>query len=305
MLLSMTGFGSGTAGVGAVQATAEVRTVNHRGLKISSRLTPSDAATETQVEKLVRERLRRGSVQVAVKATAIASAGGASNGAAGDVSAASTLDVSQVLHYFDMAAVAADQAGVAKPDRIEPFLTLPGATLSAEATLDGESLQAAAIAAVEAALASLHEFRKTEGEALQADLSEQVAAIRGGLSAVAARAPEVAAAARDRLKGRLEAALEGTGVQPTEEQIVREVAVFVDRADVNEEITRLASHLDQFDAMTAGDVVEGRKLDFLCQEMFREINTIGSKANDLSLSQTVVEMKAAAEKLREQVQNVE
>ena len=299
MLESMTGFGSGQATDGRVLATAEVRTVNHRGLKISSRITPSSAAVESQVEKIVKAGIRRGSVQLAVKAS-LAAAGDPSG-----ATASSSLDVLQVLHYLDGARDAATRAGLPQPDRIEPFLALPNVTFSADQSLDADELAGAAAAAVTAAVAALREFRQLEGRALKTDLQSQTAAIRGGLATVTQRAPSVAAEYRNRLHERMQTALNGTGVQLTDEQIVREVALFADRADVNEEVTRLSCHLDQFDELIDADEVEGRRLDFLCQEMFREINTIGSKANDLTLSQTVVTMKAAAEKLREQVQNVE
>ena len=298
MLESMTGFGSGQATDGHVQATAEIRTVNHRGLKISSRITPSSPAVESQVEKLVKGGIRRGSVQLSVKASL-------STGGDSGAGASSSLDVPQVLQYLDGARRAAEQAGLPQPDRIEPLLSLPGITIAADGSLDADELAGAATAAVSAAIAALREFRQLEGQALKADLQSQTTAIRGGLDSVTERAPEVAAEYRTRLHERMQAALDGTGVEITQEQIVREVALFADRADVNEEVTRLACHLDQFDELIDADEVEGRRLDFLCQEMFREINTIGSKANDLTLSQTVVTMKAAAEKLREQVQNVE
>lgn len=294
---SMTGFGLGEASVGQVAASAEVRAVNHRGLKQTVRVSPSSGKLETLCDRLGKEALRRGAVQIAVRLTAVGEE---------DSAVSADVNLGQVLHYFDWAKLAAERAHVAPPSDVTPFFSLPGAIGVRETHFDDADAEAAVRAAVEAALEALVSFRQTEGAALAADLSSNLAALREGLRSVEERAPQVVAEYRDRMRDRVSEILARSGVELPEDSLIREVAVFADKADINEEISRLHSHLDQFETLLAGpDVVEGRKLDFLCQEMFREVNTIGSKANDITLSQTVVEMKSAAEKIREQVQNVE
>ena len=296
MLRSMTGFGSGEATVGDVTATTEVRSVNHRGLKLSVRLSPTHGRIETQLEKLGKELIRRGSVQLQVKVT---EAGWAGQDVRSEVNAA------QVAAYFEAAQTAARQADIEPPHDITPFLVLPGALTTREVQFDEADLEAAVVESVRAAVEALDVFRRVEGEALAGDMLTQIAVIRESLATVDERAPQVVEEYRERIQSRLGEILARNEIELPEETIIREVAVFADRADVNEEISRLTCHLDQFEAIVGSEDVEGRKLDFLCQEMFREINTIGSKANDIVLSQTVVDMKAAAEKVREQVQNVE
>ena len=295
MLRSMTGFGAGSATVDGVTATAEFRTVNHRGLKLSLRLHPSNAKLETELDRLAKDLIRRGSVQLTVKVD---------DGSDGAVR--TEINVPQVLAFYEAAREAAAAGQMQPPGDIAALLSLPGAVTTREVAFDEAAMAGAVEAAVREAAAALDAFRQTEGEALKTDLLAQLAVIRRSLSAVAERAPQVVEEYREKIRTRLGEILARNDLSVPDETIVREVAVFADRADVNEEIARLGCHLDQFQATLNGpDEVEGRKLDFLCQEMFREINTIGSKANDLTLSQTVVEMKSAAEKVREQVQNVE
>ena len=293
----MTGFGAasreGEGPADGWSAEAEVRSVNNKGLKLSSRVVPGDQELETRLDRLVRGRLRRGSVTLSVTLSHADEGRGAG------------FDSDALAAYWASYKAAAFDAGLPEPRSIEPLLTLPGVVGRSERVELTDAARDLAAAAVEDAIDGLEAFREREGRDMRTDLAKLSAEIRRQLDPVAARAPGVAADHRDRLTERVAELLKGTGAELPESSIVREAAVFAERADINEEITRLSSHLGHFEQRIAAEDVEGRKLDFLGQEMFREINTIGSKANDLEISRHVVEMKAAAEKIREMVQNVE
>jgi uncharacterized protein (TIGR00255 family) len=155
------------------------------------------------------------------------------------------------------------------------------------------------------ALLKLAKMRQEEGAAMAADLTANARAIAADLSAVERRAPQVVEAYRARLLDRLKGLLADLGVQIQPADVVREVGIFAERSDISEEIVRLKSHLEQFATVMAERDSQGRKLDFVIQEMFRETNTIGSKANDAEIARHVIEMKTAIERMREMIQNVE
>ena len=159
--------------------------------------------------------------------------------------------------------------------------------------------------AVESALDGLHQMRVEEGEAMAADLEANCGQMVASLDEVQRRAPLVVEAYRARLEERLNRILAEIDVSVEQADVLKEVGLFADRCDISEEITRLRSHLDQFRATMQSDESSGRKLEFLTQEIVREVNTIGSKASDVEISRHVVEMKAAAERIREMIQNVE
>ena len=150
-----------------------------------------------------------------------------------------------------------------------------------------------------------HDFRQREGESMRVDLERQCETIEKELGAVAGGASQVIQEYRDKLLERIRRLIGDASISINENDVIREVALFADRCDINEEITRLRSHIEQFRRMLNGSTSQGRKLEFIGQEMFREINTIGSKANSVSIAHSVVEMKAAIERIREVLQNVE
>ena len=186
------------------------------------------------------------------------------------------------------------------------MLTLPGVVREPMASSDViESRWPLIESVLQEALAHLGRMRIEEGRTMAADLTANARAIAAELAAVERRAPEVVDAYRSRLGERLNKLLGELGVQVQPADIVREVGIFAERSDVAEEIVRLKSHLEQFDTVMATDESSGRKLEFLTQEMFRETNTIGSKANDAEIARHVIEMKSAIERMREMIQNVE
>jgi uncharacterized protein (TIGR00255 family) len=190
--------------------------------------------------------------------------------------------------------------------QIGSLLALPGVVREPTAALDLLEAHWPVIEATLAdALRSLSQMRVDEGRAMAADLAANARAIASELAAVERRAPVVVDAYRVRLTERLNKMLGELGVQIQPADIVREVGIFAERSDIAEEIVRLKSHLEQFNAVMAAHESNGRKLEFLTQEMFRETNTIGSKANDAEIARHVIEIKSAIERMREMIQNVE
>jgi uncharacterized protein (TIGR00255 family) len=186
------------------------------------------------------------------------------------------------------------------------ILALPGVVV--DATLQGSDpmeLWPQVSRVVEQALESLQTMRMQEGVAMRAELVENCAAIRRNLEKIAELAPRVVQSYRDRLHERVRSLLQELNVEVNHTDLIREVSIFAERSDIAEEIVRLRSHLDQFGEAIDGSEPSGRKLDFLTQEMFREANTIGSKASDVEISRYTVEVKGAIEKIREMTQNVE
>ena len=290
---SMTGFGTGAAAADGATASAEARSVNNRFLKVQTRLPDGAAATEAKVEALVRDRLARGAVTVAVRVDA--------PGAVGRPALAADV----LAGYLADAVAFAAANGLAPPADLAPFLALPGVVREEAADADpGRDDGGLILAAAAAALDDLDAFRVREGAAMADELRAQLGTLRDHLAAVADRAPKLAEEYRAKLHARTRDLLAAAGADAAPADLTREVVVYADKADVTEEIVRLRTHLDAFDEALAEDA-PGRKLDFLTQELNREVNTVGSKANDADLAGAVVGMKGAVEKLREILQNLE
>ena len=190
--------------------------------------------------------------------------------------------------------------------QLAPLLALPGVIHEPTAELDELEAQWPRIEGVlNEALARLAKMRIDEGRSMAADLNANARTIAAELTKIEVRAPLVVEAYRSRLGERLNKLLAEVGVQAGPADVIREVGLFAERSDISEEIVRLRSHLEQFDDVMASDESQGRKLEFLTQEMFRETNTIGSKANDAEIARHVIEIKTAIERMREMIQNVE
>jgi uncharacterized protein (TIGR00255 family) len=186
------------------------------------------------------------------------------------------------------------------------LLQLPGVVAEPdESDVNADAEWQQAEPALREALEKFDAFRRHEGESMADDLRSQMALISEQVKLVSERAPQVVVQYRDRILERVKNLLEGADVELQPSDVIREVSQFSDRCDINEEIIRLDSHLKQFEKFITSDQSEGKRLDFLSQELNREVNTIGSKANDVEIAHCVVEMKAAVEKMREVLQNVE
>lgn len=292
MLRSMTGFGRGTARVGMAEATVEVRTVNGRYAEATVRGLGELAEHETQIQSTVKEAIGRGTATVHISA---------SSGAGG---ARQRVDRAAAAAAGALLREAAEAAGLG-PDAIGIADLLRADDVLVPAPPDPDAA-ASAIAAIEAALADaldrLDAMRRAEGQSLADDLRARADTLDAATSDVEARAPARLTEARQRLLDRLAELAATPALDPG--RLEAEAVLLADKLDVTEETVRLRSHLDQFrEALAVGEPV-GRRLNFLTQEIGREVNTIGSKANDAALTRLAVSMKEEVEKIREQVQNV-
>lgn len=294
MLLSMTGHGEGHSRQGSTAVSVELRTVNSRYLKVSTRTPDGYSSLESQVEGVVRKHIRRGTIQIALRVDR--------EPTADDF----RLNEAVISGYRVQLENLYDQLHVNDSIHLEALLALPGVVDErAGRGTDVQQDWPLVKQALTDALNGLAKMREDEGQAMGADLVENCRAISVQLTAIEQRAPHVVDGYRKRLTERLNQMLAEYDVNIAASDIVREVGVFADRADISEELVRLRSHLEQFDTIMKSGESAGRKLEFLTQEMFRETNTIGSKANDAEIARHVIEIKAAIERMREMIQNVE
>jgi len=293
MLLSMTGFGRGESVVDDVKVATEVLGLNHRFLDISIRLPGALAALEAGLRRILKERLTRGRVTVTVDVA---------SGAASSTLPA-TIDVELARRYADQLRELADELRLDDDVSVTSLLSLPGVVNTGVETVEADRLAPAAVKSLERALKAFDEARAAEGAALREDLEQRIDRISELAEAIDRRVPEVVEAYRQRLGERVRELGDLGPADP--DRVALEVALFADKCDVSEEVVRLRSHIDQFREVLDSDKSAGRQLDFLCQEMHREITTIGAKGRDADVSHLVVEAKSDLEKVREQVQNIE
>jgi len=286
---SMTGYGRGVAERGAVRVTVEVRAVNHRFLDVKLR-GAAGAAVEDAVATRLRERLERGAVTATVRLERAGSP------------PAVRIDRALARDVHAQLADLARELGTAAPT-LREVVSQPGVITVDDAGLDDADAAAAAGAAAGAALDGLIAMRTAEGATLAADLVARLDGLAATVDAIAGATADGAATAGDRLRERLARLLEPGAVDPV--RLAQEVAILADRADVTEELVRARSHLDQLRATLTSDGPVGRRLDFLTQELGREVNTIGAKTSAAAVAHLVVAAKAELEKIREQVQNLE
>jgi uncharacterized protein (TIGR00255 family) len=288
----MSGHARGEASNERLRVVVELRSVNHRFCRISARLPGEFAFFEDAARRQIQARVQRGKVDVGAQIESTAS---------GSV----RIDGALAERYGRELERIATSAGLGPPT-ISDVLTLPGVLVTdSSAGFDPERDIGLVERALAAALDTFDEMRLSEGAHLARDLAERLDALRAGVDQVGQAASELPARIRDTLRERIEHLLEDVGRTVDDDRIVQEAAFQAERADITEEIVRLRSHLDKASALLDSDEAVGRTLEYLAQEMHREINTIGSKTKDLSIAEVVVEMKAELEKVREQVQNLE
>lgn len=290
-LRSMTGFGRGSHTGAAYRVDVEIRSVNHRYREIVARVPRDLPGLEEPVRARVARGVARGRVDVFVTAEPLPGTRGL------------RVDVELARAYHQTLERLRHELGLAGGVDVSLLAGLPGVVGLDEASADVEACWRDLEPALDQALSALTAMRVTEGAALAADLEGARRRLAGLVEAVARRAPLVVEEYRVRLAQRIRALAPDVPVEP--DRLAAEVVVFADRADISEELVRLRSHLEQFQATLGLDEPVGRKLDFLLQEMNREVNTIGSKAHDAEIAATVVDMKTEIERMREQVQNVE
>jgi uncharacterized protein (TIGR00255 family) len=293
MLLSMTGHGDAAGQSDRLSVAVEIRSVNNRHLKVSFRSPDAFLALESQVEKLIRQTLDRGSVTVSLYVKRR------------DEQQLYQLEPEVLAGYWQQLQALAQQLGTNPPENLTALLALPGVVHEGERKSLEEQDWPIIAETISAALEKLQAFRLQEGAHMAEQLQQWLSDIENQVQIIAQRAPQIVADYRDRLLARLQELTKGVELSWSEPDVLRELSLFADRCDISEELARLGSHLQQFSTLLTVRESTGRKLDFLCQELFREVNTIGSKANDLLLSRHVVEIKAIIEKIRELVQNIE
>lgn len=290
----MTGFGESHQQAGGLAVLVEVRTINNRYFKFSMRSGEGYSALESQIEAAVREKIKRGTVQVNLQVQRASSPDDFSINAA-------VLD-----SYRQQLLGLQSRWGANSEVPIESLLVLPGVV---NEKLSDPSVAEADWPVIErtllAALDQLSKMRRDEGQAMAADLAANCRSIAAVLKQIAGRAPLVVDAFRMRLTERIRTALADHELVLNPADLVREISIYAERSDISEEIVRLDSHLSQFQEIMASQESAGRKLEFLTQEMLREINTIGSKSSDIEIARHVIEIKATIERLREMIQNVE
>jgi uncharacterized protein (TIGR00255 family) len=289
---SMTGFGRGAAATDVWHATVEISTVNRKQAEVVVQAPRELIELESAIRKTVLGVVSRGRVQVAITLDRAAGAVAAIqvDGALARAFHAAFIELGQSVGH-DVLPGAAD------------YLRQPGILSIGTGEINTGEAWLAIEPALHAALTGLAAMRQSEGDHLKADFLVRLATLDGFAAKIASEAPARLPRQRELLAKRLRDA--GLDLDPADERVAKELALFADRCDVSEELTRLDSHFAKFREYLDASEAPGRALDFLCQELFREFNTIGSKANDAGIAQTIVEAKTELEKIREQVQNLE
>ena len=287
----MTGFGEAHRQADGVAVSVEVRTINNRYFKLTVRSPDGYNALEGEIEQLVRPQVKRGTVQVSL-----------------DVSrphSAEDFRINTAVLEGYRQQLEAVRGKQQPPVPLEALLPLPGVVDEERHASDAAADWPLISATLAAAMDNLSRMRQDEGRAMAADLRANAVLIAGELARIEARAPQTINGYRARLTDRIGALLAEYQLTLQPGDLIREIGMYAERSDVSEEIVRLKSHIEQFEAYMGMEESSGRKLEFITQEMFREVNTIGSKANDVEISRHVIEIKVAIEKIREMIQNVE
>ena len=292
MIRSMTGYGSAEIERSGQRLTAEVRSVNHRFCEVSVRGPKVALAFEDQIRHLIQDRFSRGKFNLTITWVG-----------AGDQGEVLRLNESVAQRYVDLMSQLKTRFGLKGEIDLAPVASLPDLFTWEHTAMSDEESWSLVREVVENSCVSMNLMKDREGAALARDFEKRLTAIRVELDKVSERAPLRPQEAKDRMVARIKPLLDDVEMDPI--RIAQEVALLADRLDCTEECVRLAAHLDQFRHLIEGTELAGRKLNFLLQEMNREGNTIGSKANDVGIGHGVIVIKEEIERIREQVQNVE
>lgn len=294
MIKSMTGFGRGEYSDGKRNVTAEIRTVNHRYADITVKMPKRYSFAEEAVKSIVKEKIRRGKAEVAIMFETLTEA---------DITV--RLNEPVARQYLENLKQMQQSFGLKGEIDIQLLSSMPDVLKAIPDVEDEDEIRSVICEAVRRAADANDAMRTTEGQRLSEDLLQRGELIRSIVEKIGARAPMVAEEYVQKLRERIQELLDGAAEIP-EERILTEAAIFADKANITEELVRLDSHMKQLrQILTESEGPAGKKLDFLVQEMNREANTIGSKANDLEITSLMLETKSEIEKIREQVQNIE
>jgi len=290
LLKSMTGFGRASFSINKQTLTIEVRSLNHRFLDIKTRIPDTLSIIETEIRGLVKKRISRGSVVVTILSE--------------DGTSAPSLNMEAARAYSVTARILKAELNLTGEVDLALVLRQKGVFSEKPSAIDEKGLLAGVKSGLGRAIDELDSWRLKEGRTLGRDLKKRIRAIKAALTKVKKGLPRVRKAHKQRIAARIKGLSKNALAEPA---VLVETAVFADKTDVTEEIVRLKSHLVAFGEYLAADEEKpiGKKLDFLAQEIFRELNTIASKAQDALICQTIVSMKCELEKIREQVQNIE
>ena len=292
MLKSMTGYGRVKVENDLREITVELRSVNHRYLDLNIKVPRIYGYLEEMVSKQAQAAIARGKVDIFVSVRAKEGA---------DIRVSPNMAVIQ--GYVDAIKKVSETYGLSDEATALSLLRLPDAMEQSKEEADADQLKAEVSAVLDQALTEYNAMREKEGARLVEDVTYRAGLIAQSVDYVEQRSPDCVEEYRQRIAARMTELLDGTEL--AQQRILQEAALYADKVNVTEEIVRLRSHLSQLETMLKSPVAIGRKLDFLVQEMNRETNTIGSKANDFQIAKTVVDMKAEIEKIREQIQNLE
>lgn len=294
MIKSMTGFGRGEFQDEKRNIIVEIKSVNHRYSDINVKMPRRYSFVEDKIKAQIKEEVKRGKLDVSVMVENLAES---------DLNIRLNKEIAK--QYLASLGELKDEFDVKGDITLEYLSSLPDVIKAIPDVEDEEEITKSILSAVKEAATNLEKMRAVEGEKLAKDLIEKGDTIKALLDKIELRAPEVPKAYAVKLKNRIEELLAGA-IQVPEDRILLEAAVFADKCAIDEEITRLNSHIQQLKSIiTKSDQPDGKKLDFLVQEMNREANTIGSKANDIEITNLMLQIKAEIEKVREQVQNIE
>lgn len=294
MTYSMTGYGRGEASSDRIKIVVEIKSVNHRYSEIVAKIPKKMNPFEERIKTMIKDQVQRGRIELYVNYEEQVGAD------------YSILPNDAVLdQYYAALKLLKDRYALRDDVTLSLMSRHPEAFRVEYVEVDGEAIWSVLEKAAAAAIGQMIEMRKTEGAKLVVDILERISQMKSRLEKIESQSPQIVEAYRQKMRDRLTDLLGDMGIQIDEARIAHEIAIFADKTNVTEEIVRLKSHFDQIADIIDQGGAAGRKLDFLVQEMNREVNTIGSKSPDFEISNDVIELKSELEKIREQIQNIE
>lgn len=294
MIKSMTGYGRAESFLDGRKMVVEIKSLNHRFLEIYIRLPSALSQLEMEIKKKIGDRFSRGRIEAGIRMD---------SGQEEGLELELELNRPLVRQYYDLFKKLKEEFSLAGDINLEMLAGMKDIITPVEKESNMETVWLNLEKTLEEAMNGLESMRKKEGESLCKDLVARMGTISGSMEEIGKRAPQVVLEYQKRLSDRVKELSGGLAVD--ESRLAQEVAIMADRSDITEEVVRFASHTSQLKTMLKGNEPVGRKIDFLLQEMNREVNTIGSKTNDVDIANRVVDIKSELSKLREQIQNIE
>lgn len=294
MIRSMTGYGRAESTLAGKKLVVEIKSLNHRNLESSVRLPVFLAPMEVDIKKRAVERISRGRVEINISIDSDSSANGGDNLEA---------NLPLISSYYSLMTDLKEKFNLSDEITLATLVNLKGSIYNSEVEINPEEAWDTIRKALDDSIDSLIHMKEVEGRLLYEDFVARLDIVSAYMKELESRIPQVADDYQKRLSERIRELTDG--MECDESRLIQEVAIMAEKSDITEEIVRFKSHIKQFGEMLNSDTAIGRKMDFLFQEMHREINTIGSKSNDLKISGNVIEIKTELAKLREQVQNIE